>query len=310
MSTQHTFRFGVQVGMGASGEEWKAKARKAEEMGYNILTMPDHFHTQLTAAPALAAVAAVTTTLRIGTFVLDNDFRHPALVAGDAATLDLLSDGRFELGIGAGWMQTDYERTGIPFSAPGVRVHRLEESVRIIKGLFGELPVTFTGQHYTITDLAGFPRPVQRPHPPVLIGAGGRRMLSFAAREADIVSIVPRISAPNELSLADLAASVVDEKVEWVREAAGERFSALELNALIQRVIVTDDQPQATRSLGEDWGISADSARESPYLLIGTTKEIADMLCAHRERFGLSYLTVFERDMDAFAPVVTRLAGT
>jgi alkanesulfonate monooxygenase SsuD/methylene tetrahydromethanopterin reductase-like flavin-dependent oxidoreductase (luciferase family) len=154
------------------------------------------------------------------------------------------------------------------------------------------------------------PQPVQRPYPPILIGGGGRRMLAVAAREADIVSIVPSISAPNELSLADLAASVVDEKAAWVREAAGERFDALELHALIQRVIVTDDQQRAVESLGADWGISADVARESPYLLIGTINEISDMLRTYRERYGFSYLMIFERDMDAFAPVITGLAGT
>ncbi|MGI8857960.1 MAG: TIGR03621 family F420-dependent LLM class oxidoreductase, partial [Thermomicrobiales bacterium] len=257
----------------------------------------------------LAAVALSTTTLRIGTLTLDNDFRHPALVAGDAATLDLLSDGRFELGLGAGWMQMDYDRAGIPFDPPAMRVDRLIESVRIIRSLFGQTPMTFSGEHYTIADLPGFPTPVQRPHPPILIGAGGRRMAAFAAREADIVSLVARLSAPNTLSLADLSPAIVDEKIAWVREAAGERFDALELHILIQRVIVTDDRDGAAASLGADWGIPVDVALASPYLLIGTVEEIADAVRAHRERFGFSYLTVFERDMDVFAPVVARLAG-
>jgi len=259
---------------------------------------------------AVEVVDLATTTLRIGTLTLDNDFRHPALVAGDAATLDLLSEGRYELGLGAGWMQTDYDRAGIPFDPPGTRVGRLMESVRIIKGLFGETPVTFAGEHYTVTDFPGFPQPVQRPHPPILIGGGGRRMLAFAAREADIVSIIPSLSAPNTLSLADLASSVVDEKFARLREAAGERFDVLELHALIQRVIVTDDRQREAEALGARWGITADVAGDSPYLLIGTVDEIADSVRAHRERFGFSYLTVFERDMDAFAPVVARLAGT
>lgn len=306
---QSPFRFGVQMWESGSGVEWKEKAQKAERLGYDILVMPDHFGVQLAFAPALAVAAAATTTLRVGTLVLDNDFRHPALVANDAATLDLLSDGRFELGLGAGWMQDDYDRSGISFEEPAVRVRRFRESVRVIKGLLTATPVTFMGRHYTITDLTGYPKPVQHPHPPILIGAGSRQMLTFAAREADIISILPSISAPNTLSLADLSASVMDEKIRWVREAAGERFDALELHALIQRVIITDDRQHAAESLGADWGIPVNDARESPYLLIGTVEEIADMLCNHRERFGLSYLTIFERDMEAFAPVIVRLAG-
>jgi probable F420-dependent oxidoreductase len=304
------FRFGVHTWESGSGAEWQAKARKIERLGYSILTMADHIGGHLAYAPALAAAALATTRLRIGTLTLDNDFRHPALVAGDAATLDLLSDGRYELGIGAGWMQTDYDRIGIPFDPPGTRVGRLVESVRIIKGLFGETPVTFTGAHYAVSDFPGYPPPVQRPYPPILIGGGGRRMLAFAAREADIVSIIPIISAPNTLSLSDLPSSVVDGKIAHVREAAGDRFNAVELHALIQRVIVTDDRQREVEAIGARWDIGADVAGDSPYLLIGTVDEIADTVRAHRERFGFSYLTVFERDMDAFAPVVARLAGT
>jgi probable F420-dependent oxidoreductase len=305
----HSFRFGAHIRESSSAAEWREKARTVERLGYDILTMPDHFGAQLAYGPALTAAALATTTLQIGTLTLDNDFRHPAIVAGEAATLDLLSAGRYELGLGAGWMQTDYDRTGIPFDAPGTRVSRLIESVQIIKGLFGEQPVTYIGEHHTIADFSGFPRPVQRPHPPMLIGGGGRRMLAFAAQEADIVSIIPGLSAPNTLSLAELAASVVDAKIARVRAVAGERFASLELHALIQRVIVTDDRQRAVESLGAEWGVPADVAGDSPYLLIGTVEEIADTVRAHRERFGFSYLTVFERDMDQCAPVVARLAG-
>ena len=302
------FRFGAHIRDGSSGTAWQEKARTVERLGYDILTMPDHFGTQLAYAPALMAAALATTTLRIGTLTLDNDFRHPSIVAGETATLDLLSDGRYELGLGAGWMQTDYDRAGIPFDAPGTRVNRLIESVRIIKGLLGDQPVTYAGEQYTITDFPGFPKPIQRPHPPILIGGGGRRMLAFAAREADIVSVIPGLSAPNTLSLAELAAPVVDAKIARVREVAGERFASLELHALIQRVIVTDDRQRVVESLGAEWDIPADVAGDSPYLLIGTVGEIADTVRANRERFGFSYLTVFERDMDAFAPVLARLA--
>jgi probable F420-dependent oxidoreductase len=302
------FRFGVHLLEAKSAAEWAEKGRAAEALGYTVLTVPDHIGGQFAYAPALTAVAAAT-ALRIGTLVLDNDFRHPALVASETATLDLLSDGRYELGIGAGWMQQDYDRLGVPFGPPAVRVQRLFESVRIVKGLLRGEAVTEAGRYYRVTDLTGYPPPVQRPHPPLLIGAGGRRMLAFAAREADIVSVIPRTSGPNQLSLADLPAAVVAEQVRAVQAAAGERFDTLELHLLIQRVMITDDRAAAAQSLAATWKFAPEVALDSPYLLIGTADAIAASIRANRERFGISYLTVFERDMDAFAPVVALLAG-
>src|SRR5207253_6767082 len=170
-------------------EHWVQQARRAEELGYSTFLLPDHYVNDLATTPALAIAAEATNTLRVGSFVFDNDFRHPAAVAKEAATLDLLSDGRFELGIGAGWHGPEYQQTGIPFEPPGVRVGRLEEAVTIIKALFGEEPVNFSGKHYTINGLVGLPKPVQRPHPPILIAGGGKRVLSLAAREADIVGL-------------------------------------------------------------------------------------------------------------------------
>ena len=209
-----------------SRAEWRTKARKAESLGYKILSVPDHFGSQLAYGPILAAAAAATTTIRIGTFVLDNDFRHPAIVAADAAMLDLLSDGRFELGIGAGWLREDYDRAGIPFDRGTVRFNRLTESVRIIKGLFTDDTVAFVGEYYAIADLHAVVQPVQRPHPPVLIGGGGRRLLTFAAQEADIVSIIPRSLPGGGLDETDHA---LDEKLAWIRQAAGGRFDTIEL---------------------------------------------------------------------------------
>jgi len=310
----HPFRFGVQMWEAQSAAAWKEKARNAERLGYDILVIPDHFPApsggSLGYAPALAAAAAATTRLRIGTNVLDNDFRHPALVASDAATLDLLSDGRFELGIGAGWDQGDYERSGIAFDRPGVRVQRLTESVQIIKRLFTGGPVAFSGEHFTINGLERYPKLVQQPHPPLLIGAAGPRLTAFAAREANIISVMARVVPPGVPIYTDLTAAGVEEKVRWIRQAAGERFDDIELNILMQRVIVTTDWRSAAETLSEQWHITPAETLESPFALIGTSEEMVEAIRARRERHGISYLTVFERDMEAFTPVVPHLTGS
>ena len=183
------FRFGVQEHSATSGSAWRDKARLMESLGYQALYLPDHFGDQLGPIAALMAAADATTTLRMGSLVFDNDYRHPAVLAKEVASLDLLSDGRFDLGLGAGWMASDYEQAGIPFDSPGVRIERMEEGLAIIKGLLAGGKFSFTGKHYRITSLEGTPSPVQKPHPPIVLGGGGRRMLRLAAREADIVNV-------------------------------------------------------------------------------------------------------------------------
>ncbi len=312
MTRQRPFRFGVQISQAESRTQWQEKARRAEALGYDILLIPDHLGGQLAIGPALAAAAAATTTLRIGTLVLQNDLRHPALVAKDAATLDLLSDGRFELGIGTGGsFPPDFEWTGIPFDPPGTRVGRLAESLQVIKAMFGADPVTFAGTYYTITGYEALPKPVQQPHPPILVGGGGPRMLSLAAREADIVGILPTMLAVGgQFRMDQCTAEAVAGQVEFIRQVAGSRFRELELNVLIQRLIVTDDPRQASEELSREWTpLTPEQVLDSPYLLIGTHDEIAERLRERREQLGISYAVVFERDLDAFAPVVTQLAG-
>ena len=305
------FRFGVTAPTPDAGTDWIERARRVERLGYSILVVPDHFRDHLAPVPALTAAALATTRLRVGSLVFSNDFRHPAVTARDAATIDVLSGGRFELGLGAGWLRAEYDQTGIPFDAPGTRVERLEEAVTIIKGLLAGERVTFAGRHYTITDLEGRPAPVQRPHPPLAIGGGGRRTLTLAAREASIVGLVLRARRDGGgLELADLSAAATREKLEWVRAGAGERFDSLELNALIQAVAVTDQRSAAVDQLAARFKTSRDVVLETPYLLVGTVEEICETLRERRERYGISYLTVFERDMEAFAPVVAQLAGT
>lgn len=316
MPGQHRpFRFGVQIGAATSAAEWRSKAERAEALGYDILLIADHIGLELFAyAPALAAAAAATRQLRLGTHVLANDFRHPVLVAREAATLDLLSDGRFELGLGAGWDRSDFERSGLAFDPPGTRVARLQESVALIKQLLEGEPVTLHGRHYQVSELQIYPRPVQRPHPPLMIGAGSPRMLALAAQEADIIALIPPALPEGGLSLA-IEADAMDLQVARIRDAAGERLAEVELNLLLQRLVITSDREAAARATAEEWmaalggarTFTAESVLDSPYLLFGTTEEIVATLQQRRNRFGISYLTVFERYMEDFAPVVGML---
>ncbi|HEY3909139.1 MAG TPA: LLM class F420-dependent oxidoreductase [Stellaceae bacterium] len=307
------FRFGVNVGPSRSRAEWVEKARRLEALGYDVLTVPDHLADFLAPMPALVSAAEATTTLRVGTNVLNNDFRHPVLVAREAATVDLLTDGRLILGLGAGYMRSEYDEAGLGFDAGGTRVDRLAEAAIIIKALLGGEKVTFAGRHYRVTGHTIHPLPVQRPHPPIAIGGNGRRLLALAAREADIVAFsgitFRRGGAAPDLS--GWRVSGVDQRVQLVRETAGDRFAALELNVLVQQVVAIDDRRRAAEELARRWSqLRPDEILDSPYVLIGTTDEMIEQLRACRERWGLSYFTIFEPYVTAFAPIVARLAGT
>jgi probable F420-dependent oxidoreductase len=305
------FRFGVTAPTPSAGTDWVERARRVERLGYSTLVVPDHFRDHLAPVPALTAAALATTRLRVGSLVFSNDFRHPAVLAKEAATIDVLSGGRFELGLGGGWLRAEYDQAGIRFDAPGTRIERLEEAVTIVKRLLAGERVTFAGRHYAIADLEGRPTPVQRPHPPIAIGGGGRRTLSLAAREASIVGLVPRARRDGSgLDLTDLSDAATREKLEWVRAAAGDRFASLEINALVQALAVGEQRTAAADQLAARFKVARDVVLETPYVLVGTIEEICETLRQRRERYRISYLTVFERDMEAFAPVVARLAGS
>lgn len=307
------FRFGVNVWRAGSRAEWVEKAQKVEDLGYSTLSVPDHLTNLFAPMAALVSAAAGTKRLRVGTMVLNNDFRHPVLVAREAATVDLFTDGRFQLGLGAGHMKSEYDQAGLGFDPGATRVERLAEAIVIVKRLLEGGPVTFAGRHYRVTDHTIYPLPVQRPHPPIFIGGNAPRLLTLAAREADIVGLTGITfrrggAAPD---LADWRVAVVDERVRLVRDAAGDRHERLELNALVQRVVVTDDRRKAAEELTRRWTrLSAQEILESPYALIGTVDQLVEDLRARRERWGISYYIIFEPYMDAFAPVVARLAGT
>jgi probable F420-dependent oxidoreductase len=306
------FRFGVNVGRASSRTEWGEKARKLEDLGYSALTIPDHLADLLAPIPAMISAAEATRHLRVGTNVLNNDFRHPVLVAREAATVDLLTEGRLQLGMGAGHMQAEYDHAGLRFDAGGTRVERLAEAVAIVKGLLKGEPVTFAGRHYRVTSHTIHPLPLQRPHPPLLLGGNGRRLLTLAAKEADIVGLsgITFRRGGAEPDLSGWRVAGVDARVQLVREAAGDRYDRLELNALVQRVVVTEDRRQAAEELARRWTqLSPEELLQSPYVLIGTVDQLVEDLQARRERWDISYYVIFEPYMDACAPIVARLAG-
>lgn len=304
------FRFVVQCRGAASGAEWREKAARVEGLGFAGLTVADHFAGGLGPVAALATAAAATTTLRLGTYVAANDFRHPAVLAKEAATLDLLSDGRLDLGLGAGWDRAEYAAAGIPFDPPAVRVARLEEAIRLAKLLFADEPATFAGEHYRVAGLDLAPKPVQRPHPPILVGGGGRRLLEAAARHADIVGLAPASRDDGTLDPASIGAGRTERKLAWLRDAAGDRFAALELNVFVYAVEATDHPTQAADRLAADFELPAPELLASPHALFGTVAGMAETLRERRERYGISSVTVGENLIDAVAPLVARLAGT
>ena len=300
----------------ADGKALAADARRAEAMGYAGLVVPDHLIEQLSPIPALATIAAATERLRIAAFVHNNDLRHPAVLAQDLASLDVLSGGRLDVAIGAGWNKPEYDAIGLPFDPTPVRQARLEEAIAVLKGAFGDGPFSFSGDHYTITELDGYPKPVQRPHPPFLIGGGGRRTLALAGREADIVGLAPRILSGQRSDPASLTVAAAAEKIEWVREAAGARFDDLVFNVYPSTwpiVLTGDPRAEARKVIDHLHGrnpvdLTEDEVLESPHLFIGTVDGLVEKLRMLRERLGIS--SFMTGDIDELAPVVERLAGT
>ena len=309
-TTPRPFRFGVQTSKASSRKEWVDLARRAEANGYDVLTMPDHFGDQLAPVPALMTAADATERLRVGALVWDNDYKHPLVLAKELATMDLLSEGRLEIGIGAGWMISDYEEAGMTYDSPKVRIDRFEEGLAVIKGCLGEGAFSHSGTHYTITNHNALPKPVQA-KVPVLIGGGGKRVLSLAAREADIIGINGTMTAgvigPDAIST--MTAEAVDDKVGIVRAAAGDRIGEIEMNVRVFMVNVTDDRVKRMDSMSSAMGVPRAFMEESPFALIGTTDQMIDDLQQRRNKWGFSYIIVGAEDIEPFAPVVAALAG-
>ena len=306
----HPFRFGIQCRGSADGNAWRDLARRVEDLGWSTLTIADHFDDNYAPIPGLMAAADATRTLRIGSMVLGNDYRHPVVLAKEAATLDVLTGGRFELGIGAGWMSTDYEAAGIPLDRPGVRIERTTEALAVLRGLWSDEPCTVAGDHYRVTGLDGHPKPLTPGGPPIVIGGGGQRILTLAGREADVVGINVNLAAGviDREAFWDGTSETTDEKVRWVRAAAGDREP--ELHVRVHLAMVTDDRDGIVDQLADGFGLTPDQARATPHALVGDVSEICDQLVERRERWGISYLGLSADQLEPFAPVIARLAGT
>jgi len=276
-----------------------------------VLTMPDHFTDQLAPVPALMSVADATSKLRVGALVWDNDYKHPVVLAKELATMDLLSDGRLELGIGAGWMISDYEQSGIPYERAGLRIDRMIEGIDVMKGCFAEGAFSYAGKHYTITNYNGSPKPVQAPCPPILIGGGGKRVLTYAAQVADIIGINATMSAGavGPEAISTMTAEAVDEKVDIVRDAVGSRINHVEMNIRAFMVNITDDAAGAISRLAKGIGVEEKMVAETPFALMGPPSKLIEDLIARRERWGFSYVIVGGEDIEKFAPVVAALSG-
>jgi probable F420-dependent oxidoreductase len=305
----HPFRFGICGWAARDAEAWQTLARRAEALGYDAFVMPDHLGGQLSPIAALATAAAVTSRITIGAWVFANDFRHPLVLAREAATLDILSNGRLELGLGAGWRLSDYRSLGRSYDRAGLRIDRLEESIRIIKRLLRGERVDHAGTHYQLKGATVGRRPVQRPYPRLAIGGGGPRILRLAAREADIVGLLPKFNTRGRPTIGEATDAATEKKVALLREAAGERFERLELSVWVADAdLIEVRRPlaavsAATKSLAP-WIVGG-----SPYVLYGTVSGLREQLLRRRERAAISYYMWPAGSMEAMAPLVAELSG-
>ncbi|MCX6520105.1 MAG: TIGR03621 family F420-dependent LLM class oxidoreductase [Actinobacteria bacterium] len=306
----HAFRFGAKATRAASAKEWTDLAKQAEDLGYASFQIDDHFGNQLAPVPAIMAAAAATSSILVGPHVAGIDFRNPVLFAKEAATIDLLSDGRMMLGLGAGWSKDDYAIAGIEQASASVRIERLGEAVQIMRGLWGEGNFSFSGQHFQVAEVDAKPKPIS--NIPILIGGGGKKLLTLAAQSADIVGINPTIVARsiNPRSMATAAADVVDEKIAWVKEAAGARFGEIELQLQLFKTQVTDDPQPVIEGLAKAFGLPPEVVATAPFFQIGSVAQIKENLIAMRERWGISYIVCQNDGTQALAPIVAELAGT
>jgi len=327
------FRFAVQSYNASSAAEWRERARQAEDLGYSALHLADHYvgpgrvveqtsHPvqELAAVPAMMAAAEATSRLRVGCRVFCVDYHHPVVLAKQAATLDLLSEGRLELGLGAGWLRAEYEALRIPFDPPGQRIRRLAATIALVKQTMGGADAPFEAEaartaHGAPIAYDGFaprPLPAQRPHPPIMVGGGGRRVLSLAAREADIVSLNfnNRAGVIGPDGVHSGAADATAEKIGWLREAAAERMDAIELEIGAYFTFVQPGAEAIAGEMGRSLGLSAEEMLRHPHGLFGEADAVADELRRRREHYGIHYITVPDSALAAFAPVVAQLAGS
>lgn len=305
------FRFSASLG-GIPPTDIAQTARRAEELGYSAVTMPDHLDDQPAALLALTVAAIATKTLRVMPLVLGNDYRNPVVLAKELATLDAVSDGRLDFGIGAGWMTTDYEFSGIPNDRPGMRIERLSESVDVIQALLRGDTVDHHSEHYNIAGTLSSPLPAQDDGIPLMLAGGKQKMLTLAGAKADIVGINVGLTAGviDDRAGADATAERTDRKLDWVRDGAGARFDDLELQTRTHLAMIVDDREAVAAEMAPLLGITAADALASPHALVGTVQQCIDEVRHWRDRWGISFVSIDAGEMDDFAPVVEALAGS
>ena len=302
--------FSANIGQ-TSIDQLAATAARAEELGFHSVTVPDHLDDQPAPLVALTAAAAATSTIRLLPLVLANDYRHPVVLAKELATLDALSGGRLEVGLGAGWMTSDYELSGIQLDSPGTRIRRLRESVDIISGLLRGEAISVDGEFYSVAGAAGTPSPVQSGGVPIMLAGGKEKMLTLAGEKADIIGINPGLTAGviDEQAGRDATLERTDQKLEWVRSAAGARFDSLTIQTRIHLAMITDDREAVAKEMAPLLGITAEEALASPHALVGTVDQVVDEVLSWRERWGFSYISIDAGSIDDFAPVIEALDG-
>lgn len=328
MSNKKPFRFSLQSFNTDSPKSWRNLISKTEALGYSTFFLADHFlgpgpaiestfhpPQMLAPVPAIAMALEQTSTLRVGCRVFCNDYRHPIILAKEAATLDYLSEGRLEFGIGAGWIKAEYEAVGMSFDEFPERYSRFEEFVHAYKAFMSGEPLEIEGEFIKWSGFSGTPAPKQTPHPPIMIGGGSKKILTFAGQEADIVSLNfnNRSGALGVDGMSSGLAAATAKKIDWIKTGAGERFDQVELEIGAYNTIVTDQQAETAAGIGAALGFSAEDVLTHPHCLIGSVDYICEELERRREQYGISYIAVLDDGsnnmVDTFAPVVARLAG-
>ena len=328
MSTKKPFRFSLQSFNTDSPRTWRTLIAKTEDLGYSSFFLADHFLSagpalestfhppqMLGAVPAIAMALEQTSSLRVGCRVFCNDYRHPVILAKEAATMDYLSGGRLEFGLGAGWIKAEYLAAGLPFREFPERFERFAETVHAYKAFMSGQPLELTGQHINWSGFSGTPAPAQQPWPPLMIGGGSKKILEFAGREADIVSLNfnNRAGMLGPDGMNSGLAEATARKIEWIKNGAGDRFADIELEIGAYNTIITDHPLPTAAAIGEALGMTAEAVLNHPHCLIGSVDFICEELERRRETYGISYIAVLddgENNMvEAFAPVVERLAG-
>ncbi len=307
------FRFGLNIGTWDSRERLVELVGRADADGYDVVVGPDHISERPAILPTLAAVAEMSPRIRVSPLVIANDYRNPVVLAKDCATIDILSGGRFELGIGTGWIEDQYRAAGISYDSPGARVGRFEEAVAVIKGCWSGEPFTFTGDHYQVSN-ASCPKPVQSPRPPLLIAGAGPRLLGIAGREADIINLSPAPKGSRGFTAIKQGVArtgdLLDAQLEWIRAGAGERAGQIEMSVSISRLVITNGPDDAVAAAAADTDATSNQIRTSPHMLIGSQGEIVETLLERRDRYGISYIIFGVHQLEDAQPIVARLAGS